>query len=242
MVVAALLLLPTPTAAATGDAVIADPGTGAEDAVAPIVGEEVPPVATEAPAVPDGGAVPPADAGAVIGAVIGVGAIVGPLPALPGPIPDVSALASGCPGAGSAPRRARASTLRSAVHCLVNHARSRNGVRSMHGDGRLARAARNHARDMVHRRYFGHQRIGGRSPAGRARAVGWRGSALGEAIAWGCGRSATPASTVRAWLNSPGHRAILLSGSYGRIGIGLAKRAPVTCRGGATWVLDAGRG
>jgi len=240
MVVAALLLLPTPAAAAAGDAVIADPGTGVDDAVAPIVGEEAAPgtPASEVPAVPAGSAAPPADAGAAIGE----GAVVGPLPALPGPVPDVSAFASGCPGAGSSPRRARASTLRSAVHCLVNHARSRNGVRSMQGDGRLARAARNHARDMVRRRYFGHQRIGGRSPAGRARAAGWRGTALGEAIAWGCGRSATPAATVRAWLNSPGHRAILLSRTYGRVGIGLAKRAPVSCRGGATWVLDAGRG
>lgn len=234
MVVAALMLLPPAGAAASGDAAIVDPGVTppAEDAVLPLSAEA-------APALP--GAAEPAPE-AEEGAAIGAGTVLGVLPALPVAVPDVTAFAASCPGAGSGPGRARTVTLRGAVLCLVNHARARNGARSLHGDARLSRAARRHARDMVRRRYFAHQRIGGRSPAGRARAAGWRGSALGEAIAYGCGSLATPASTVRAWLNSPGHRAILLSRTYGRVGIGLAKRTPVRCGGGATWVLDAGRG
>lgn len=235
MVVAALLLLPGPAAAASGgEAALPDPAAPVlpvEDALAPAAGEE--------PSLPGPGA-PAADP---LAPVIGAGAVAGPPPLpLAGPVPSVSALAAGCPGAGSRPRRGRARTMRAALLCLVNHARARNGVRALHADGRLSRAAGRHARDMVRRRYFGHQRIGGRSPSGRARAAGWRGSALGEAIAYGCGRMGSAASTVRAWLNSPGHRAILLSRSYGRVGIGLATRAPVSCRGGATWVLDAGRG
>jgi uncharacterized protein YkwD len=153
----------------------------------------------------------------------------------------VTAFVAACPGSGSLPARARPATLRRAVQCLVNHARASNGMRALHNDARLARAARNHARDMARRHYFAHQRLGGRSLTGRARAAGWRGSALGEAIAYGCGSPATAAWTVRAWLDSPGHRAILLSRTYRRVGIGLAKRAPVACGRGATWVLDAGR-
>jgi uncharacterized protein YkwD len=42
-------------------------------------------------------------------------------------------------------------------------------------------------------------------------------------------------------MNSPPHRAILLSRTYGTVGVGVADRAPVSCRGGATWVLNAAR-
>jgi uncharacterized protein YkwD len=45
---------------------------------------------------------------------------------------------------------------------------------------------------------------------------------------------------VSAWLASPGHRAILLSGRS-RVGVGVAGRPPASCGGrGATYVLDAG--
>jgi uncharacterized protein YkwD len=93
---------------------------------------------------------------------------------------------------------------------------------------------------MVRRHYFAHQRIGGPSLSARLRSAGWHGRASGEALAWGCGTLANAAATVRAWLNSPPHRAILLSGTYRRAGIGIAARAPVSCGPGATWVLDAG--
>jgi uncharacterized protein YkwD len=45
---------------------------------------------------------------------------------------------------------------------------------------------------------------------------------------------------VRSWLNSPPHRAILLSTRMSHMGVGVARRAPVSCRGGKTFVLDAG--
>jgi uncharacterized protein YkwD len=111
----------------------------------------------------------------------------------------------------------------------------------LHRDRHLARAARGHAHDMASRRYFAHQRPGGPSFDDRLRRSGWHGVAAGEAIAWGCGRHASPRSTVRAWLASPGHRAILLDRDYDRVGIGVGSRAPATCGPGATWVLDAGK-
>jgi hypothetical protein len=48
-----------------------------------------------------------------------------------------------------------------------------------------------------------------------------RHKALGETLAMlgGCGRKAA-GRVVRMWMNSPGHRAILLSSSYRRVGIG----------------------
>ena len=51
--------------------------------------------------------------------------------------------------------------------------------------------------------------------------------------------SATPASIVRSWLRSPGHRAILLDGRYDDVGIGIALGAPVG-GSGATFTGDFG--
>jgi len=149
-------------------------------------------------------------------------------------------------GAGAAVARSGATAhaarhCRRRVLCLVNRRRVRHGVRPLRADGRLARAARRHARDMARRRYFAHQRSGGPSLRARTRRAGFRGRATGETIAWGCGQRGTPRATVRAWMASPGHRAVLLSGRYGRAGAGIAGRAPIRCGRGKTYVLDVGR-
>jgi uncharacterized protein YkwD len=151
------------------------------------------------------------------------------------------AAARRCRGAGARPGRARRSTLRAAILCLVNRERTRRGIRPLRRNRRLGRAAGRHARDMVRHRYFDHQRAGGPDLGTRLARAGWRGSAAGETIAYGCGASSTARVAVRGWMASPGHNAILLSGQYGQAGPGVAKRAPVRCRGGATWVLDVGR-
>ena len=166
-----------------------------------------------------------------------------PLPTLPA-VPSVPQItlplsvpaAQPCPGAH---RRSGARARRVAVGCLVNKARTAAGLRGFAWNRALARAATRHARDMTRRRYFAHQRAGGPSLIRRTRAAGFRGRNVGEAIAYGCGRLATPASIVSAWLHSPGHRAILLS-RRSRVGIGVSVRAPARCGPGATYVLDAG--
>ena len=104
----------------------------------------------------------------------------------------------------------------------------------------LGEAARGHARDMVTRGYFAHERDGS-TPASRLRDAGWDGLAAGETIAWGCGGLGEPRAIVDAWLDSPPHRDILL-GRYRRAGVGVAAGAPYAtdCPRAATWVLVAG--
>ncbi|MGH2897697.1 MAG: CAP domain-containing protein, partial [Solirubrobacteraceae bacterium] len=72
---------------------------------------------------------------------------------------------------------------------------------------------------------------------------GTRGAcSVGETIAWGTDALATPAELVRSFIDSSGHRAILLDGRYRDIGIGLALGAPTDMPGdGATLTLDFGR-
>jgi len=148
--------------------------------------------------------------------------------------------AASCARAHARPSRLAAATARAALMCVINRARAAHGLAAFGAERHLRRAAKRHARDMVRHRYFGHQRAGGPSFGARLRAAGWHGRAAGEAIAWGCGKSANAASTVRAWLHSPPHRAILLASNYNRAGIGVAGHAPASCGPGATWVLDAG--
>jgi uncharacterized protein YkwD len=151
------------------------------------------------------------------------------------------AAARGCPGARARASRLSRARLQSVLTCLVNRERARRGIRALRSDRRLRRAAGRHARDMVRHRYFGHQRAGGPDLGTRLDRAGWRGSAAGETIAYGCGGASTARAAVRGWMASPGHSQLLLSGHYGRGGPGVAKRAPVDCGSGATWVFDVGR-
>ena len=66
-------------------------------------------------------------------------------------------------------------------------------------------------------------------PSGRAWAVG-------ENLAWGTGPLGTPAAIVRAWMNSPGHRANILDPRFRQIGLGIVAGNPAgRGRSGATY-------
>ena len=168
-------------------------------------------------------------------------AVIVPPVALPG-VPSVAPAASspaalasgGCRGAGA--RRASTAVLRRAMLCLVNQARAGAGRSPFRAERHLARAAARHAADMGRRNFFAHVSPSGKSPLARARAAGWRGG-VGEVIAWGCGTLASPRATLRAWLNSPPHRAIVLGGGRAA-GVGVKRLGG--CGGRAYWVMDVG--
>jgi uncharacterized protein YkwD len=162
---------------------------------------------------------------------------------LPEPTAALRALPAtprGCDAATASPSTAAPAALSAALLCAINVERAKHGLPALPADPRVQVAASGHALDMVRRRYFTHQRAGGPSLSRRLKRAGWRGGAAGEAIAYGCGTSATPLATLRMWLDSPPHRAILLGSGWSAAGIGMSRQAPVTrCRGGGTWVLDA---
>ena len=85
---------------------------------------------------------------------------------------------------------------------------------------RLARAADFHSWEMLDADYFAHESRDGSPFSERVRRyVSPR--AIGETLAMlsGCGPKAAK-RVVRMWMNSPGHRPILLSSSYKRVGLG----------------------
>jgi uncharacterized protein YkwD len=152
---------------------------------------------------------------------------------------ESSAVAAGCPGASASAANANPDKLRSALLCVVNRKRASRGLSALKVDRRIQKAAGRHARDMKRHNYFAHQRAGGPDLTARLHRAGWHGRAWGETIAYGCGPSASPRATVRNWMNSPPHKAIILSGTYRHGGVGVVDGAP--CGRGGMWVLDVGR-
>jgi uncharacterized protein YkwD len=121
----------------------------------------------------------------------------------------------------------------SAVVALVNEARARAGCRALTVDMRLANAARGHSADMAAHNYFAHTTPQGVTVGTRVTDAGYRWSLVGENIAAG---QRDAAAVMRAWLNSPGHRANILNCRFRNIGVGLsfgARHAPI-------WTQDFG--
>jgi uncharacterized protein YkwD len=116
---------------------------------------------------------------------------------------------------------------------LTNEARNGKGCGALVHDPKLHTAALRHSKDMAAQGYFAHNSQDGRDPGDRITAAGFAPiHAWGENIALG---QPTPAAVVRAWLNSPGHRANIMNCSFTHIGVGLAKGSS-----GPYWTQDFG--
>jgi uncharacterized protein YkwD len=105
----------------------------------------------------------------------------------------------------------------------VNVIRRVHGLHPLHESRGLASAARRHSREMALGGYFEHESAGGTAFWRRiersyeSRGFGrWE---VGENIAWNRGR-ATAIEIVRQWMQSPPHRANVLSGSWRELGVG----------------------
>lgn len=130
------------------------------------------------------------------------------------------------PSAVSASTISSAKTMEDQVIKLVNVQRSRRGLQSLRKNTTLAKIARYKAQDMVNRHYFSHISPTYGSPFKMMENFRIRFSAAGENIAMG---QRTPQEVMNAWMNSPGHRANILSPSYSQIGVGFAKNKNGVC-------------
>jgi uncharacterized protein YkwD len=150
--------------------------------------------------------------------------------------------ATRCAGAAAGPASLGGDARQAAVVCEINRARRRHGLAPVSADGRLTRMARGFARTMVAHGFFSHVGPGGATLSARQRAVGYRGRAIGEILAWGEGRYASPRAAVRSWLRSPPHRSVLLGRNYRDVGVGIALGSPFggSMRSSATYAADFG--
>lgn len=100
---------------------------------------------------------------------------------------------------------------------LVNVERQKAGLSALKLDSSMANVARMKSKDMADNNYFAHQSPTYGSAGDMLSKFGIKWSAWGENIASG---QKTPEAVVTAWMNSPGHRANILSTNFGRIGVG----------------------
>jgi uncharacterized protein YkwD len=154
--------------------------------------------------------------------------------------------ARGCGRTSLRPRRSNVQIIAAITICLINRQRAAHGVRPLRVNRALMRAARGHSIDMVSRGYFSHDTPQGVSPFARMLHAGYaakrRACAMGENIAAATGPFSTPAAIVRMWMNSPGHRANILSSTYRDTGLGVAYGYPGARHArGATYTQDFGR-
>jgi uncharacterized protein YkwD len=122
------------------------------------------------------------------------------------------------PGAAHAKNAKLDGTERKVVK-LVNRIRARHGLRRLRTSPTLARAASDHTSDMLRADYLSHCSSDGTPMPTRVRrytGARW----VGENIAYTSRRHAVARRVVRMWMASPGHRAVLLSPSGRRIGVG----------------------
>jgi uncharacterized protein YkwD len=136
-----------------------------------------------------------------------------------------------CPNANMTPISEDIASVVAATLCLVNDERVRFGETALTEDPRLASAALGHSKDMDARDYFSHVSPSGQTLLMRIEASGFLpnsnvGYTLGENIAWGTLWLGTPRGIVKAWMESPGHRANILNGSYRYTGIGVDPDLP----------------
>jgi uncharacterized protein YkwD len=135
------------------------------------------------------------------------------------------------------------SVLEQGVIARINAVRRGHGLRPLRNNGRLAAAAAYHSGDMARKGYFEHDSANGTAFWRRIERFypsrGFRSWTVGENLLWASNTYGS-AFAVREWMNSPPHRANILSASFSSIGIGIASGTPVG-RGGATYTTDFGR-
>jgi uncharacterized protein YkwD len=128
-----------------------------------------------------------------------------------------------CPSVASASAEAEAIE-------TLNKVRQGNGVAPLRTSRSLSASAARYARQMLARDYFGHlARI----------AVGARFRSAGETLAMHSGSRPAPRRTIGQWMASPPHRAVLLSGSFRMVGMGMA-RGDFAGRQATLWVAHVG--
>lgn len=146
---------------------------------------------------------------------------------------------------GSSANVERRPALEAAVIRELNEVRATQGLEPLRSSPSLRSAARGHSRSMLDDGFFSHDSADGTAFSERIRRYytnrGWRTWSVGEALLASQGIDIDAAGIVKAWLQSPPHREIILSPTFREAGIGAlyAPTAPKAFSGAETVVVTA---
>ncbi len=148
-------------------------------------------------------------------------------PPTPGPVPPA-------PIPSPPPLPPPPSGVAQQVLALFNQERARVGVAPVSLEPRLTAAAAAHCREMASRGVLSHYGANGSDPGQRMTLAGYPWTTWAEIIAYG---QPDASSVVQAWINSPGHHAIMIDARYTEVGIDME----LTAGGTPYWCGDWGR-
>jgi uncharacterized protein YkwD len=180
------------------------------------------------------------------------------LVAIPALLAPAGALASStksksrrsCAYANLRPTAADTALVDRATLCLIDQLRTANRLPPLRSNRELQAVAGEQAKGMVRDDYFGDDSPTGKTPARLIEALpyGAHASSLATAqnLGWGTHSAATPAGIVTAWMRSPPHREVILTGAFRDVGVGVSPAVPaIVGHGsrGATYAVEfAARG
>ncbi len=114
-----------------------------------------------------------------------------------------------------------AASTESATLALVNDQRASRGLAPLAWHDRVATAAQAHADDMAAHQTMSHTGSDGSNGGDRLSRTGYSWRSWGENVAVGY---PDPTAVVAGWMNSPGHRAMIL-GDFEHAAVGVARGA-----------------
>jgi uncharacterized protein YkwD len=139
----------------------------------------------------------------------------------------------------------RRAAIEASVLREMNRVRAARGLGPLRVAPSLKSAARSHSQAMLAHGFFSHDSVDGTAFSERIRRYysnhGYARWSVGEALMAGRGRHVDPQAVVKAWLDSPPHRTIILSPTWRDTGIGVvyAPTAPATFGGSEAIVVTA---
>jgi uncharacterized protein YkwD len=122
---------------------------------------------------------------------------------------------STCPGSRSL--HASPAERRKALVCLINHARSLNGLSAVRTSRQLSRVAQAKGRDVVVCRQFSHEACG-KKPFAYVASSGFPFRLVGENLFYAERPSGTARDVFVAWLRSPSHREVMFLSRFSHAG------------------------
>lgn len=115
--------------------------------------------------------------------------------------------------------QAQVSSVIQQVVDLTNAERAKEGLAPLQIDSALTKSAQLKSQDMKDNNYFSHTSPTYGSPFDQMKTLGISYKSAAENIAMG---QRTAQEVVQGWMNSAGHRANIMNGSYTHIGVGLS--------------------
>jgi len=113
----------------------------------------------------------------------------------------------------------------------TNKHRATEGLPPLRVNSRLSASAQVKLNDMFARQYFEHEAPTGEGPSTLIKAQGYEYLLVAENLA--LGNYENDIVLVQAWMDSPGHRANIMNGAFGEIGVAVGKG---TFEGQTVWM------